>query len=195
MKRIFDTADKDKSGTLSIGELAKAMMNEQKDDIEKVLGKNFLYMFHIMDKDNSRSIDFIEFKRWVRTIRAEAEERKTEKMVRGFLMKVYRRLDTDSSNAVTLKELSDGLKKEDVAMDVRKCLGSTFIECMGAIDYNADNKVTFPEFQDWVEIIFVQQQKLVVKAEKQKKAAAAAEKKKKKRKVISLGGRKKKSGK
>merc|ERR1719242_2024176 len=63
LKKTFTEVDTDNGGTLTMGELMKAMQSKS-EDLTKALGKNFLYLMSQVDVDQERKISLKEFEAW-----------------------------------------------------------------------------------------------------------------------------------
>jgi len=149
---LFAALDKDGSGEITRGEMARGMMGDLKKDVTKQLGANFFYQWnsfadlHKGAEADDGKIDIIEFRKWVgdRQI-AIAEDAK--------IMALFDKLDKDGSKEISKKEMVKGLMGE-LKTDVEALMGKNFFyqwtEYADIAEGDNDAKVGPGEFTAWV---------------------------------------------
>merc|ERR1711907_202054 len=72
-KEIFDAIDGNGDGVISVGEFRKAFQGKRKETLIPMLareGVEWNEVFRVMDSDGSGAIDFLEFQRHLRNVKA-----------------------------------------------------------------------------------------------------------------------------
>ncbi len=123
LKELFKSIDEDKSGTITVAEMRKALSQWG----HKISEADLSHLMSVADVDGDGLIDYNEF------VASTMHLSKLEK--EDLLQKAFSQLDKDGSGTISVQELAASLKQFGVYDDASALLATADANGDGTIDY------------------------------------------------------------